>query len=205
MTLPPDGAAGADSLRVEYHIATHHSFNDRSIVARGAATVRLEAGLPEYSRYAFASASVGGLSPDRRYFYRFRVLPNGPVSPVGVFQTQHADAHPDSLVVAHMGDAEGHQPSSSSWEAVRRSLQTDNTTSSSSSSSSSGRWVSFQVLHANDIHNHIEGFQPSGKACSEQDEAQGMCMGGMARVAALFKQQRSSGWPTLTIDAGGAG
>ncbi|GIL44423.1 hypothetical protein Vafri_1896, partial [Volvox africanus] len=83
---PISGDVGsANKTIVEWQVATDKSFDADTIVASGESVAPLVK-----SGYLRPSALVKGLTPDQHYFYRFKVLPDGPVSPTGTFHTPSA-------------------------------------------------------------------------------------------------------------------
>ena len=74
-------------ITLDWQVATTEAFTPVSVVARGTVVAT-----PFKNGMLRASATVTGLTPGERYFYRFMVLPDGPVSPVGSFFTPSLEA-----------------------------------------------------------------------------------------------------------------
>lgn len=64
------------------------------------------------------------------------------------------------------------------------------------------------ILHINDFHSRIESISRYNSTCSRDDEAEGKCYGGAARVYALITQMRDAleaqGERVIVLDAGDA-
>ena len=62
------------------------------------------------------------------------------------------------------------------------------------------------VLHINDFHSRIEPINKYDSTCSAEDDAAGVCFGGVARLKTLLDARRDAlaaeGAPVLTLDAG---
>ena len=60
------------------------------------------------------------------------------------------------------------------------------------------------ILHTNDIHSRIESINKYDSTCGAEDEAEGKCFGGIARVKAKVDEMRSAleGQNVLLLDAG---
>lgn len=60
------------------------------------------------------------------------------------------------------------------------------------------------VLHVNDMHSRIEAITKSDTTCTAEDEAQGACFGGVARLVTQVRALRAelAGQNILTLDAG---
>ena len=48
------------------------------------------------------------------------------------------------------------------------------------------------ILHTNDIHSRIESINKYDSTCGAEDEAEGKCFGGIARVKAKVDEMRSA-------------
>ncbi len=62
--------------------------------------------------------------------------------------------------------------------------------------------VSFTLLHSNDVHAHIEGFDSYYGECDEDESAGGNCFGGVARHATYIANVRAEEDHVLLVDAG---
>ena len=60
------------------------------------------------------------------------------------------------------------------------------------------------VLHTNDLHSRIEAINKYDSTCSEKDQAEAKCFGGIARVAAQVAKLRAdlTGQNVILLDAG---
>ncbi|MCG8407894.1 MAG: 5'-nucleotidase/apyrase family protein, partial [Phycisphaerales bacterium] len=62
------------------------------------------------------------------------------------------------------------------------------------------------ILHVNDLHSRIEPINKYDGTCSAEDETEGKCYGGIARIKTAFDERRaaleSEGRNVLTLDAG---
>ncbi|MEL7464723.1 MAG: 5'-nucleotidase C-terminal domain-containing protein [Pseudomonadota bacterium] len=60
------------------------------------------------------------------------------------------------------------------------------------------------ILHINDLHSRIEPISRFDGTCSAEDDAEGKCFGGMARVKTFLDERRAAleGENVLTLDAG---
>ncbi len=62
------------------------------------------------------------------------------------------------------------------------------------------------ILHINDLHSRIEPINRFDSTCSAEDDAEGKCFGGVARVATKINELRgdltASGANVITLDAG---
>ncbi|SOC05132.1 5'-nucleotidase [Rhodobacter sp. JA431] len=60
------------------------------------------------------------------------------------------------------------------------------------------------VLHTNDLHSRIESINKYDSTCSAEDETEGKCFGGIARVAAKVAEMRAdlAGENVILLDAG---
>ncbi|MCT4554303.1 MAG: 5'-nucleotidase C-terminal domain-containing protein [Pelagimonas sp.] len=60
------------------------------------------------------------------------------------------------------------------------------------------------VVHINDLHSRIEPINKYDSTCKEEDNLEGKCFGGVARVATMINQLRSEldGQNLLVLDAG---
>ncbi|SHG87162.1 bifunctional metallophosphatase/5'-nucleotidase [Marivita hallyeonensis] len=63
---------------------------------------------------------------------------------------------------------------------------------------------SLHIVHINDLHSRIEPISRFNSTCSSEDNAEGKCFGGVARVKTMIDQLRSEldGENYLVIDAG---
>ncbi len=65
---------------------------------------------------------------------------------------------------------------------------------------------SLTILHINDLHSRIEPINKYDSTCSAEDDAEGKCFGGFARVATAINARREAlraeGKNVLTLDAG---
>ena len=60
------------------------------------------------------------------------------------------------------------------------------------------------ILHTNDLHSRIESINKYDSTCGAEDEAEGKCFGGIARVAAKVAEMRKEleGQNVILLDAG---
>ncbi|KAJ8023885.1 5'-nucleotidase [Holothuria leucospilota] len=58
------------------------------------------------------------------------------------------------------------------------------------------------IMHTNDVHARFEQFNRFGADCSEDDEAEGACFGGVARRVTKIKEIRATYDNTLLLDGG---
>ena len=62
------------------------------------------------------------------------------------------------------------------------------------------------VIHINDLHSRIEPINRYDSTCGAEDDAEGKCFGGVARVAAKINELRDSltaaGENVIVVDAG---
>jgi len=62
------------------------------------------------------------------------------------------------------------------------------------------------ILHINDVHSRIQPINKYDSSCGAEDNAEGKCFGGMARVATAIEDRRSAlqgaGKNVVTLDAG---
>ena len=60
------------------------------------------------------------------------------------------------------------------------------------------------VLHINDLHSRIEPINKYDSTCGAEDNAEGKCFGGVARVATMIAQKRAelAGENVIVLDAG---
>ena len=58
------------------------------------------------------------------------------------------------------------------------------------------------VLHFNDFHSRIEPINKFDSICSEQDEADSNCFGGIARMKTAIDQRRKALDNVLVLSAG---
>ena len=58
------------------------------------------------------------------------------------------------------------------------------------------------IIHTNDSHAHIAQFTKYGGACTEEDAAQGACLGGVARRKMQIDSIRAEGGNSILVDAG---
>ncbi|WP_394688000.1 5'-nucleotidase C-terminal domain-containing protein [Hoeflea sp.] len=62
------------------------------------------------------------------------------------------------------------------------------------------------ILHINDLHSRIESINKYDSTCSGEDETEGKCFGGVARVKTMIDERRSAlteaGANVLVLDAG---
>ena len=60
------------------------------------------------------------------------------------------------------------------------------------------------VLHINDLHSRIEPISRFDGTCGAEDDAEGKCFGGVARLKTLIDSKRSelAGENVVTLDAG---
>ena len=65
---------------------------------------------------------------------------------------------------------------------------------------------SLNILHINDLHSRIESINRFDSTCSAEDETEGKCFGGVARVATKINELRdalnAAGANVITLDAG---
>ena len=60
------------------------------------------------------------------------------------------------------------------------------------------------ILHINDLHSRIEPISKYDGTCSAEDDAEGKCFGGIARVKTYLDERRAAlaGQNVVTLDAG---
>ncbi|MBO0345381.1 bifunctional metallophosphatase/5'-nucleotidase [Roseibium limicola] len=58
------------------------------------------------------------------------------------------------------------------------------------------------ILHTNDFHSRIEPINKYDSGCSEEDDAEGKCFGGSARLETLIKERRGALDNSLLVDGG---
>ncbi|MDX5595693.1 bifunctional metallophosphatase/5'-nucleotidase [Pseudovibrio sp. SPO723] len=65
---------------------------------------------------------------------------------------------------------------------------------------------SLSILHLNDLHSRIESINKYDSTCGAEDEAEGKCFGGIARIKTMLDQRRTAlegeGKNFVTLDAG---
>ncbi len=162
LTLEPKDTE-PNTVKLFYQVSTsRHDFSEAFVVASGLANVAWtsEPGL------FHATAVINGIEPGQHYYYRF-IMPDGPVSPLGAF---HAPA---------LSDAPGHRLVHMDRRQLREGAGVD----------AGATTTSFQLLHFNDVHNHIEGILSNGKTCTADDEVRTR---GMAR-SWLSQLEKSTG------------
>jgi 5'-nucleotidase/UDP-sugar diphosphatase len=58
------------------------------------------------------------------------------------------------------------------------------------------------ILHTNDTHSHIEQFAGSSSTCNEEQAAEGVCVGGVARRGAMLAALMGTATNPILVDAG---
>lgn len=58
------------------------------------------------------------------------------------------------------------------------------------------------IIHTNDIHARFEQFNKYGSICSEENAADGVCFGGVARRMTKINEIRQNHVNTVLLDAG---
>ena len=58
------------------------------------------------------------------------------------------------------------------------------------------------ILHTNDFHNRIEPINKYDSGCSAEDDAEGKCFGGSARLATAIRAARAATNNSLLVDGG---
>ena len=62
------------------------------------------------------------------------------------------------------------------------------------------------ILHVNDLHSRVESINKYDSTCSAEDEGEGKCFGGYARLATAVKERRQAaandGRNVVLLDAG---
>ncbi|WP_299479271.1 bifunctional metallophosphatase/5'-nucleotidase [uncultured Roseibium sp.] len=65
---------------------------------------------------------------------------------------------------------------------------------------------SLSILHLNDLHSRIESINKYDSTCDAEDEAEGKCFGGIARIKTMIDQRRAEleadGRNVIVVDAG---
>ncbi len=61
---------------------------------------------------------------------------------------------------------------------------------------------SLTILHTNDFHSRIEPINKYDSGCSEEDNAEGKCFGGTARLDTIIKERRAASNNTILVDGG---
>ncbi|WP_434052918.1 MAG: bifunctional metallophosphatase/5'-nucleotidase [Roseibium sp.] len=65
---------------------------------------------------------------------------------------------------------------------------------------------SLSILHLNDLHSRIESINKYDSTCGAEDEAEGKCFGGIARIKTMLDQRRAEleaeGRNVVVVDAG---
>jgi len=65
---------------------------------------------------------------------------------------------------------------------------------------------SLSILHLNDLHSRIESINKYDSTCGQEDEAEGKCFGGIARIKTMLDQRRAEleadGKNVVVVDAG---
>lgn len=61
---------------------------------------------------------------------------------------------------------------------------------------------SLTILHTNDFHSRIEPINKYDSTCGEEDNAEGKCFGGTARLDTIIKDRRAASNNTILVDGG---
>lgn len=61
---------------------------------------------------------------------------------------------------------------------------------------------SLTILHTNDFHSRIEPINKYDSGCSEEDNADGKCFGGSARLDTVIKDRRAASDNSILVDGG---
>lgn len=61
---------------------------------------------------------------------------------------------------------------------------------------------SLTILHTNDFHSRIEPINKYDLTCGEEDNAEGKCFGGTARLDTIIKDRRAASNNTILVDGG---
>ncbi len=59
-----------------------------------------------------------------------------------------------------------------------------------------------RILHTNDVHDRVESVTKYNNSCSAEDETEGKCFGGYARLATAIRDNRAMGGNVLVLDGG---
>ncbi|MCH2274332.1 bifunctional metallophosphatase/5'-nucleotidase [Thalassospira sp.] len=59
-----------------------------------------------------------------------------------------------------------------------------------------------RILHTNDVHDRVESVTKYNNSCSAEDETEGKCFGGYARLATAIRDNRAMGGNVIVVDAG---
>lgn len=74
------------------------------------------------------------------------------------------------------------------------------------STAQAGTGFKLAVLHINDMHSRVDQISGANASCRAEDDAEGKCFGGSARLATAIRGRRAAhdaaGMPVLTLDAG---
>jgi 5'-nucleotidase / UDP-sugar diphosphatase len=74
------------------------------------------------------------------------------------------------------------------------------------STAQAGTGFKLAVLHINDMHSRVDQISGANASCRAEDDAEGKCFGGSARLATAIRQRRTAheaaNMPVLTLDAG---
>ncbi len=63
-------------------------------------------------------------------------------------------------------------------------------------------WSTLTVLHTNDFHARVDEYNRNGARCKPADEAAGLCMAGVSRLATVVEELRTVKDNVLLLDAG---
>ena len=69
-------------------------------------------------------------------------------------------------------------------------------------STSVGADTSLTILHTNDFHSRVEPISKYDSGCSAEDNAEGKCFGGYARLVSAVAEARSRNPDALLVDGG---
>lgn len=59
-----------------------------------------------------------------------------------------------------------------------------------------------RILHTNDVHDRVESVTKYNNTCKAEDDAEGKCFGGFARLATAIRDARAQSSNALVVDAG---
>ena len=59
-----------------------------------------------------------------------------------------------------------------------------------------------RILHTNDVHDRVESVTKYNNTCSVEDDADGKCFGGYARLATAIRDAKAQGGNVLALDGG---
>ena len=59
-----------------------------------------------------------------------------------------------------------------------------------------------RILHTNDVHDRVESLTKYNNTCKAEDDAEGKCFGGYARLATAIRDAKAQGGNVLALDGG---